>query len=384
MDPKFKKWIAILFFALVAFFVYFVHEVLTPFIISGVLVYILAPAVNYLSGRKFLRFHTSRSFSVMLIYIYLFIIVIISSLIIFPPLYEEVIRLANDLPGQIKEFRTATLPVLVDNWEKIIAQSGLKIDLNEYINQSLEGILRTGEGELQSLAEYTQKFIGFLFSTLSTFLVIFIVTAFVLIDLPGIKKSIIGLIPLRYRESVISLGTAIDGDLSGTIRGQLLICLINGTLTVIGLLILQVKFAITIGLVAGVFSLIPVFGAVISTIPAVLIALTQSLWTALFVVLYIIGIHLLEANILNPKILGHTVHLHPSVIVFSIVVGEHFFGAIGLLFGVPVAAIIRSILQYSYRQIFLTQEDLAPNDEIKHLEAKNDPPETLEVQGEPA
>jgi len=66
---------------------------------------------------------------------------------------------------------------------------------------------------------------------------------------------------------------------------------------------------------------------------------------------------LIEANFLNPKILGHTVELHPAIIVFSIVVGEHFFGAVGLLFGVPVAAILRSVLRYLYLTYFAEPEE---------------------------
>jgi predicted PurR-regulated permease PerM len=361
MSPKLRRWISVAFFALLLGLVYLIHEVLLPFIVSGIFVYLLAPVVETLSTKKFFGIHLSRSLAVMLVYIALGLTAGLLGLIVLPPLYQEVLKIANDIPSQLEHLRTITLPWLVNQVEMINARYSLNVDVQTYLEQTADGLLAAGQGQVEGLATHMQKLVKVLFSALSSFLVIFIVTAFVLIDLPRIKLGFYRLVPARHRQTALELVHAIDRDLSGTIRGQLMICLINGTLTTLALLMLKVKFAITIGFVAGVFSLIPVFGAVISTIPAVLIALTQSLWTALAVIGVIIIIHLIEANVLNPKILGHTVELHPAIIVFAIMVGEHFFGAVGLLFGVPVAAILRSLLRYIYLRWF----------------AEEDPPENL-------
>ncbi|PKL77544.1 MAG: hypothetical protein CVV27_05180 [Candidatus Melainabacteria bacterium HGW-Melainabacteria-1] len=352
MNPKFKRRAAIGFFVAVALVLYLIHDVLLPFIFSGIFVYLLAPAVNFLAGQRLFGIKAPRGLAVILVYIFFFLGLGVLALLILPPLYEEVMRIAQDIPRQITQFRSVTLPALVDWMESINARYHLNFNVRAFMNQLLESLLVFSQHQVETLPGSMQKLLKLLFSALSTFLVIFIVTAFVLVDLPRIKVGLLQLVPLRLRQGTLDLVHAIDRDLSGAIRGQLAICLINGFLTTIALLLLQVKFAITIGFIAGLFSLIPVFGAVISTIPAVLIALTQSIWTALAVVGVIIIIHLIEANYLNPKILGHTVELHPAIIVFAIVVGEHFFGAVGLLFGVPVAAIIRSVLRYFYHKYF--------------------------------
>lgn len=356
MNPKTKYWLTLAFFVGIAALLYLIHEVLLPFIFSGLFVYLLAPMVDFLARQTFLGRPVSRGLAVILAYIYVFFLIGILGIIVFPPLYQEVVRIGKDLPNQLEHLRTVTLPAFVQQMEFYNAKYQLHLDVRNYINQGLGTMLKAGEKQIESVAIHMQTLLKLLFSALSTFLVIFIVTAFVLVDLPQIKQGLLKLVPPRYRSGTLDLIHAIDRDLSGTIRGQLLICVINGTLTTLGLLMLKVKFAMTIGLVAGVFSLIPVFGAVISTVPAVIIALTQSLWTALAVIGVIIIIHLIEANFLNPKILGHTVELHPSVIVFSIVVGEHFFGAVGLLFGVPVAAILRSVLRYIYGHYFAEED----------------------------
>jgi len=100
-----------------------------------------------------------------------------------------------------------------------------------------------------------------------------------------------------------------DKGLAGVIRGQLLICLVNGVLTYIGLVIFGIKYSFLLALVAGVFSLIPIFGTIASSIPIVLIGLVSgeqgvSLGPAVGILGWIAGIHLLEANVLNPKIIG--------------------------------------------------------------------------------
>jgi predicted PurR-regulated permease PerM len=118
------------------------------------------------------------------------------------------------------------------------------------------------------------------------------------------------------------------------------ICVVNGVLTFIGLLIFGVKFAFLLATVATVFSLIPIFGTIISSVPIVLIGLSQSWKTGVAALAWIIGIHALEAYFLNPKIMGSAARIHPVVIAFALIAGERTFGLIGALFAVPIAAVV--------------------------------------------
>src|SRR5260221_6851507 len=90
-------------------------------------------------------------------------------------------------------------------------------------------------------------------------------------------------------------------------------------------------------------SIIPIFGLILSAVPAVALALTQSFGTALGVLLWIVGIHQLEANFLNPKIIGDSAKIHPVLVVFSLLVGEHFFQIAGALFAVPCMSIAQTV-----------------------------------------
>jgi predicted PurR-regulated permease PerM len=96
-------------------------------------------------------------------------------------------------------------------------------------------------------------------------------------------------------------------------------------------------------LVAAVFSLVPIFGSIASAVPAVAIALTQGLGTGVFVLAWILGIHQLEANVLNPKIMGDAAKIHPVLVIFSLLVGEHFFHVPGALLAVPTMSIAQTL-----------------------------------------
>ncbi len=354
MTAKQKKialWITA---GLMIYLLYLLRDILLPFIMSGILIYLMAPAVNFLVKPRG-KLRLSRGLAVVLVYLGTFICLGLIFILVLPPLYTEFLRITQQIPVEITNFRANTLPHWLDTAERFNSRYDMNLDLEKFLDQSLENLTGFASHQIEILPHRLQFILERFMSALSTFLVIFIVTGFVLMDLPQIKQKLHSLIPPGNRETVLTLLNEMNKDLSGTIRGQLMICLINGILTTVGLLLIQVKFAVTIGFIAGIFSIIPVFGALISTIPAVLIGLTQSVGTAIAIVVMIAVIHLLEANVLNPKILGHTVELHPAIIVFAILVGEHFFGAIGLLFAVPVAAILRSVVKFIYLNYFLEE-----------------------------
>src|SRR5262249_25069972 len=135
----------------------------------------------------------------------------------------------------------------------------------------------------------------------------------------------------------------LDRGLSGVVRGQLMICLVNGVLSAIGFWLFGLKYWPILAIVAAVMSLIPIFGSILSSVPAVAIGLTQSFGTAFAVLVWIIGIHQLEANFLNPKIIGDSAKIHPVLVVFSLLVGEHFFQIKGALFAVPCMSILQTL-----------------------------------------
>ncbi len=152
-----------------------------------------------------------------------------------------------------------------------------------------------------------------------------------------------GLVAPASRSSFDGLLERLERGLGGVVRGQLVICMVNGVLAGLGFYLFGLKYWPVMALIAAVGSIIPIFGSILSAIPAVAIGLTQSLGTAFGVLVWIIGVHQLEANLLNPKIIGDAAKIHPVLVVFSLIVGEHFFQVKGALFAVPVMSIAQTL-----------------------------------------
>jgi predicted PurR-regulated permease PerM len=216
--------------------------------------------------------------------------------------------------------------------------------------------LKSTEGESRRALEYGQKFVTAVVSGIGKLFLVLMVAAFILIDLQRIRGFLRSLVPGTYQADYDRIVVGIDRGLSGVIRGQLVICFINGVLTYIGLIIFHVKYPLLLAGIASTMSLVPIFGSILSSVPIVVIALISSgtfdLKQGLFVLAWIIGIHLVEANLLNPKIMGDAAKIHPVLVVFALIAGEHSYGLVGALFAVPVASIIQTIFVYYRRRGF--------------------------------
>ena len=200
------------------------------------------------------------------------------------------------------------------------------------------------------LGDILKLTVGLVRTVLQTFMQVFLilmVTAFLLIDARAIVTFIESVPPKRYGPIWSELLVYIDRGLAGVIRGQLTICAVNGLLTWIGLAILGVGYAGLLGFIAGVFSLIPIFGTILSTIPIVLIAWGADGFSKGMLALgWVLLIHFIEANFLNPKIMGTASKIHPVVVIFALIAGEHAYGIVGALLAVPAASLVQSCFKF--------------------------------------
>jgi len=167
--------------------------------------------------------------------------------------------------------------------------------------------------------------------------------AYLMLTREKISRFFVLLARPSARPDAVRFLARMDRGLSGVVRGQLTISAINGVLSAIGFAFIGLKYWPVLALVAMIFSLIPIFGSIASAVPAVALGLTQSLGTAVFVLVWIVGIHQLEANVLNPKIMGDAAKIHPVLVIFSLLVGEHFFHIVGALLAVPCMSIAQTV-----------------------------------------
>ncbi len=216
----------------------------------------------------------------------------------------------------------------------------LSFDLAGVVHESVQHLTQFVKSNVGNIVAFSQRFVAAVLASVFGLFFMLMVAAFFSIDFQNIKRYCRTLVPAEYDDDVRLLTHRIDRALSGVVRGQVTICLVNGALTFVGLLLFGVKFAFLLATIATVLSLIPIFGTIISSVPIVLIGLSQSWKTGLAALAWIVGIHALEAYFLNPKIMGSAAKIHPVVIAFALIAGERSFGLVGALFAVPVAAVI--------------------------------------------
>jgi predicted PurR-regulated permease PerM len=226
------------------------------------------------------------------------------------------------------------------------------LNLKEKAVEALRsGVSRLGASLLSSFIQLFQEFLAGVFSALLGLLVIFMVTLYLLVDAPRLKTRIRAQVPRTLLPHYDELLQRLDAGLSGAIRGQLLICLVNGLLSLVGFLIFLPDYAVVLAAFAAVLSLIPIFGTILSSIPVILIGLTIDLGTALGLTAWILGIHFVEANLLNPKIIGTQAKIHPVLVILVLIAGERFFGIKGALLAVPAMSVIQALVQFTWARL---------------------------------
>ena len=227
----------------------------------------------------------------------------------------------------------------------------LEDKLRGYVKKSVLGL----QSKLNDVVRVLQDVITGFIRGIFLFFFTLMIGAFILIDLEKVHAFMRSLFPANVREDYDVIVAGIDRGLSGVIRGQLLICVINACLTYIGLMVFGVKYKFILAIVAGLMSLIPIFGSILSSLPIVIVALVSGdqgidVFRGIAMVLWIVGIHFIEANLLNPKIIGTAAKIHPVLVIFALFLGEHSYGLVGALLAVPILSAIQVVFMYFYRK----------------------------------
>lgn len=203
-------------------------------------------------------------------------------------------------------------------------------------------------------------------------LITMLIAAFLLVDIERVKHFVRSLVPSEYLPDFENIARGIDEGMAGVIRGQLLICLVNGMLAYVGLAVFGVHYALLLAMVAAVLSIIPVFGILISAIPLLGVALVSgdagleglAFGKSAAIVGWIVGIHLLEANYLNPRVIG-TADIHPVILVFALLAGWEVAGPIGAVLALPIASMIQTVFLYVRKRTNLMAREIGVPREVR-------------------
>lgn len=172
-----------------------------------------------------------------------------------------------------------------------------------------------------------------------------IISYYFLADLDEIRKSIIKIIPYKYRNVVKKIAYDVDVILSKYTICQLALCILIGTLTFIILSILKVNYPILLSIINGLFNIIPYFGPIFGAVPSIIVALLISPKKAIYTAIALYLIQIIEGNIISPKLTGDSVDMHPLIVIILLIIGEKLWGFIGMVLIIPAAVIVRVIYE---------------------------------------
>lgn len=319
------------------------HGLMVVFVtvlIAGALAYVGKPPVDWLARQQIGRWHCSRFLATSLVLATGLTLLGLLVQLIIVPLVIEIGRLGQEWP----RYQTALLQYL---------DYGLKRYgelLPDTLRQSIESQITEITASLAKIvtrgALTTVGWAAFVVELL----LIPILTFYFITDAGSLKEEFLLLFSETRRESVVAALQKVDHALAHYIHGQVILCLLAAAVVTIGLLVLGVDFAFTLGAVAGITRAIPIIGPVVGGIPIVLIAfLQQGSQIGLVVLTFFVLLHLFESKLLLPRIIGLELHLHPAVVIIALLLGEAVGGLLGLFLAPPLVAVVRVFL-VEYRQ----------------------------------
>lgn len=332
-----------------------VLSILSPFIIALVITYLLHPMVKWLEINLFkqvkIKQQYKRTLSVLLTYLLIvgaFILFIYSTYLMIGGQFTNNVNVNNMIDSIMKYSQRYN-----DIFQSALARletSGLSADIKEQFANIIERL----NGSVATAINASFDSIKQLGSNLLNILLAVIISFYILKDLEYFKKftndSFDAVFNKNRNKKTKLFLSDVDNVVSKFIRGQLLDGLIIGILSSLGLWLIGLDFPVLIGMTAGIFNIIPYFGPLIGTVPAVIVGLLSgSPIKALFAVLVLLLVQQLDGAIIAPKVVGESVGLHPVFVILSIIIGGAYFGLLGMLLAVPTAGIIK-LLVMRWRQ----------------------------------
>ncbi len=309
-----------IFFAL--YIVYIVWDLLLLLFVSLIFAALIDPFAKKLAKRKI-----PRGVAVVVIYAVIVGILGLALSILLPVIARDLPPVLESIGGVAKELQQQ------EWWQQVFGEGSA-------LQQQLLGTDSTDA--LGSVYAILQNWFGGIFS----FVLVLVMTYYLVVQDDPIRKILTSVLPNKYIPMVQKVISNIRLSLSDWVRAQLILSLIIGILVFIGLTILQIEYAAVIALLAALLEFIPYIGPIFAAIPALFIGFLQGGPVLfLFVLVVYVIVQQLENHVIAPKVMQHAVGLNPIVSIIAVIAGAQLAGIVGALIAIPVATVIRVILQ---------------------------------------
>jgi predicted PurR-regulated permease PerM len=352
------QWLVII--GVLAWLMYLLSPILTPFVAAGIVAYICNPLVTRLCELKI-----PRAGATLLVLLLLLGLLALLVLIMLPLLAKEIDHVMTRLPALLDMVRLRLLPYLEQQW-------GISV---QWDSATLENLVMShwqGAGSaLMRMLPWLGDRSSMVITLLVDIVLVPIALFYMLCEWPVWVKQLDQLVPRHWHAKVVQIATEVDTVLAEFLRGQIALMLVMSVFYSVGMWLVGLEFALPIGIIAGMLVFVPYLGMIAGLTLATLAAFTQfDHFTDVLLVWAVFGTgQMLEAWVFTPWLVGKRIGLHPLTVIFALLAFGQLFGFFGVLLALPLSAILLVAMRHVrnwYLGSRLYQSDTAAPRIIEH------------------
>ncbi len=315
--------------AAVIWLAFLLRSVLFMVFVSLFLAIALEPAVQFLVKRGW-----RRGLATGLVFLVAFLLVVLFVWALAPLFVRQIEELIAAIPGLVESVITFLQETFGFDLEDVNAQ--------QIGRDILEGVQNIGGAVAGGVVGLASTVFGFLIFATTVALFTFYMVA----ELPQLQRTVLSFMPEEQQKNALRVWAVAVEKMGGYVYSRLILAVVSGVITYLFLTMLDVPFAISLGVWVGILSqFVPVIGTYLASILPAIVALTFQDWTtALWVVVFFVAYQQIENYLIAPRITKRTMEIHPAVSVGAIIIGGTLLGGIGVILALPVAGIIQALI----------------------------------------
>lgn len=319
----------IIFIVLGLAFAWFIRSVIGILFVSWVFASALDPFVDRLA-----RYRIPRAVTILTVLLLSVLVFALGIYLVIPPLTEQIGQIALSLRDEA--------PLLERAYQSITGAS------DGAVVSQLQQNLTSFNSTLSNLTRGIITAAGSVFGGLAAVLIMLVITFYMTVDEDGMKKFVRSIAPIQYQPYLVQKVNRIQEKMGSWFRGQLILMLIIGVFSFIGLASLRVPYALVLAFLSGILEFVPYIGPVLAAVPAIFFAYTDSPSKAIGVIIFYTVLQQLENQVIVPKVMQKAVGLNPIVVLTVMMIGAQIAGLVGIILAVPAATILWIFLEDVY------------------------------------
>lgn len=321
----------------------FMKTVVLPVVLALILYYLLRPILRLLEG-----FRIPRIWGILIIFLGLVGLITLLVVLVFPFLKTQFQNLIMEFPNYSMQLLTDLDAFLRTSYIGDY-YTGSSFDIEQLVATLPGNITDTLQNTVTTIISGVTGLISTITSVILSIVIVPFILFYLLKDGEKLPEYFVKLLPPRLRHDTREVLSEADKQLGAYIQGQIIVAFCIGVMIYIGFLIIGMDYALLLGVLAMVTSVVPYLGPAIAITPAAIIALVTSPFMLVKLAIVWTVVQLVEGNLISPQVMGKTMFIHPVTIIFVLLTAGSLFGIAGVILGIPMYALVRVLVSHLYK-----------------------------------